>query len=420
MSGIILARPQEQRRDRLASIALLRRMASYSRRLSAEKLGGVIAAIGITLASEHRLVAWLVLVPALTGTVLNLLALQVTHGTPKGRLLRRYEAHLATVEGHPQLNLPALVECIGAVVMLAGAAWAVQDLPSLARLAYVAIAAGYMSAVSCTIFDDSAWYNPEVRSPQWQEVDRILCGIQICALVLTVTWWAPWTPDERIGLVAIAACGFLVPLRAGGTQLLVAGLGPLVEVERQRGTRLVIEETSRELLPIITEIRQLSADLGPGAAKVRQLAESALVGIADIPNQVAHSASQGDGQPLQVVADRLVTLGRSAGRELSVVLPPDLVLGWDDRLIASQAMRDLAGNAISASANRIYVELRRIGPRLVVIVADDGRPFPPGAWKAVGSSSAALDAKLTGRGGSLSVESGALNKVVMATWVSAR
>ena len=39
---------------------------------------------------------------------------------------------------------------------------------------------------------------------------------------------------------------------------------------------------------------------------MRRLAESALTGIADIPNQVAHSATQGEGEPLQVVADRLI------------------------------------------------------------------------------------------------------------------
>jgi glucose-6-phosphate-specific signal transduction histidine kinase len=82
-------------------------------------------------------------------------------------------------------------------------------------------------------------------------------------------------------------------------------------------------------------------------------------------------------------------------------------------------MRDLAGNAISASATRIYVELRQIGPRLVVIVADDGHPIPDGVWKSPGSSSAALEAKLAARGGSLSVENSTLNKLVMATWVSA-
>jgi hypothetical protein len=284
---------------------------------------------------------------------------------------------------------------------------------------YVAAGTAYACLVSCSIFDDNAWYNPKVRSPTWQEVDRVLCGIQVCVLVLGVSWWAPWQPGERIGLVVVAAIGFTVPLRAGATQLLVADLEPLVEAERQRGTRLVIEETSRELLPILTELRQLAAELGPDAAAVQRLADSALSGIADIPNQVAHSATQGDGQPLQVVAERLSSLARAAGRDLTVTLPPNLSLVDDDRRLASQAMRDLAGNSISASATRIYVELRQIGPRLVVIVADDGHPIPDGVWKSPGSSSAALEAKLAARGGSLSVENSTLNKLVMATWVSA-
>ncbi len=421
MSGIILARPQEQRRDRFANLVLLRRLASYTGVLSANKVAAVVVAVAITLASDNRLVAGLALLPALVGTVLDVVALRVTQGTPRGRLLRRYEKHLATSEGHPQLNLPALVECVGAVAMVAAAAWAVTDLPTIVRITYVGVATGYVAAVCCSIFDDNAWYNPAVRAPQWQEVDRVLCGVQACAVVLLITWWAPWGEAERIGLIAIAACGFLVPLRAGATQLLVSDLEPLVEAERQRGTRLVIEETSRELLPILAEIRQLSADLvpdlGPAAERVHRLAESALSGIADIPNQVAHSARQDGGQSLRVVADRLVTLGRAAGRELSVTLPAGPELAPDDRQLASQAMRDLAGNAISARANRIYVELRRVGPRLVIIVADDGRPIPSGAWKSPGSSSAALEAKLAARGGALSAENGALNKVVMATWV---
>ena len=55
----------------------------------------------------------------------------------------------------------------------------------------------------------------------------------------------------------------------------------------------------------------------------------------------------------------------------------------------------------------------------MVIVADDGRPIPDGVWKSPGSSSAALEAKLAAREGSLTVENSALNKLVMATWVSA-
>ena len=155
----------------------------------------------------------------------------------------------------------------------------------------------------------------------------MLCGVQVCVLVLGISWWAPWGAAERIGLVVVAAIGFIVPLRAGATQLLVADLGPLVEAERQRGTRLVIEETSRELLPILTELRQLAIELGPDGAAVRRLSESALTGIDDIPNQVAHSAAQGEGEPLQVVADRLISLAGAAGRELTVTLPSSLSAG---------------------------------------------------------------------------------------------
>ena len=419
MSGIILAQPQELRRDRLASLVLLRRLATYTIRIGVEKLAMVAVAVAVTLASDQRLLGWLALLPALIGTALNLLALVATQGTPRGRLLRRYETHLNSIEGRPQLNLPAFVECLGAVGMIVAGAWAVTDLPDVWRLVYVAAGTAYACLVSCSIFDDNAWYNPKVRSPTWQEVDRVLCGVQVCVLVLGVSWWAPWQPGERIGLVVVAAIGFTVPLRAGATQLLVADLEPLVEAERQRGTRLVIEETSRELLPILTELRQLAAELGPDAAAVQRLADSALSGIADIPNQVAHSATQGDGQPLQVVAELLSSLALAAGRDLTVTLPPNLSLVDDDRRLASQAMRDLAGNSISASATRIYVELRQIGPRLVVIVADDGHPIPDGVWKSPGSSSAALEAKLAARGGSLSVENSTLNKLVMATWVSA-
>ncbi len=419
MPGILLAQPQESRRDRLASLVLLRRLTTYARRIGAEKLVMVGIAVSVTLASDHRVLASLALVPALVGSVLNLLAGYVTQGIPHGRLLRRYETRLNTVEGNPQLNLPAFVECLGAVGLLLAAAWAVTDLPDLWRLVYVAAGTAYACLVSCSIFDDSAWYNPEVRSPTWQEADRVLCGVQVCVLVLAVTWWAPWQPSERIGLIVIAAVGFIVPLRAGATQLLVTDLAPLVEAERQRGTRLAIEETSRELLPILTEIRQLSTVLGPDAAAVQHLAESALSGVVDIPNQVAHAASQGDGQPLRVVADRLISLAGAAGRELSVTLPSELSLAEEDRQLASQTMRDLAGNAISAGASRIYVELRPIGPRLRIIVADDGSPIRDGVWKSPGTSSAVLQARLAARDGSLSVENGALNKVVMATWVAA-
>src|SRR6188472_1482312 len=101
MSGIILAQPQELRRDRLASLVLLRRLATYTVRIGVEKLAMVVIAVGVTLVSDQRLLAWLALLPALIGTGLDLLALLVTQGTPRGRVLRRYEAHLSTIEGRP-------------------------------------------------------------------------------------------------------------------------------------------------------------------------------------------------------------------------------------------------------------------------------------------------------------------------------
>jgi hypothetical protein len=133
MSGIILAQPQDRRRDRLASLVLLRRLAAFSRWSVVSKIAVILVAVAVTLCSQHRLVAWLLLMPALAGTTLDLLAVQVTQGTPRGRLLRGYEAHLIRVEGHQRLNLPAYVECVGAVSMVAAAAWAVTDLPPAGR-----------------------------------------------------------------------------------------------------------------------------------------------------------------------------------------------------------------------------------------------------------------------------------------------
>jgi hypothetical protein len=418
MSGFILTRPQHDRRDRLSNLVLLRRLAAYTRRIGVAKVGMLAVATAATVTGGDDLASWLALAPPMLGTALSLLALLVTEGNPRGRLLRRYEAHLSGIEGHPQLNLPTAIECAGAVTLLIGAAWAGSDLTPAWRLAYVCTAAWYAGLVSCTIFDDNAWYNPTVRSPTWQEVERILCGIQLCVLVLVVTWWAPWGIAERVGLFIIAAMGFAVPIRAGATQLLVADLEPLVESERQRGTSLVIAQSSRELLPVLSEIRQLAAELGQAGERVHTLADAALSGISDIPDQVAHAAGQAEGQPLPVIADRLVALAEAAGRELTVSLPPDLVLDEADRSLASQAMRDLSGNSISAGADRIYVELRQIGARLRVIVADDGRPIPSGTWKSAGSSSSALEARLLARGGSLSVEDSELGKFVLASWVA--
>ena len=101
MSGIILAQPQELRRDRLASLVLLRRLGTYTvpaRRREAGD-GRDRRCRHAAPATSGSALAWLALLPALIGTALNLLALLVTHGTPRGRLLRRYEAHLSTIEG---------------------------------------------------------------------------------------------------------------------------------------------------------------------------------------------------------------------------------------------------------------------------------------------------------------------------------
>src|SRR3954449_7932090 len=107
---MILAQSQELRRDRLAGLALLRRLAEYTTRTTVAKLVAVAVAVAIVSASHRPLLPWLALVPAVAGLGLNVLALAVTTSEPKSALLRRYEAHLTRVQGRQQMNLPAIAE----------------------------------------------------------------------------------------------------------------------------------------------------------------------------------------------------------------------------------------------------------------------------------------------------------------------
>jgi signal transduction histidine kinase len=412
---MILAQPQEERRDRLANLAMLRRLVPYTTRTTVQKLVCLVVALALALASDHAVVAWLVLLPALMALGLRLVDLLAEQAEPHSAVLQRYEDHLASIEGLPRLTPPALLDCTGAVLMVVGAAWTVNDLPGDWRLLYLAAAAGFAVATCTEIFDDNTWYNPAVRSPRWQELDRILCGPQAVAVIVLIAWWAPWSPAERAAVAVIAFWTFIIPLRVAATQHLVADLEPLVEQERQFGTRFVIGETVHNLLPPLIELRKLAAELGPAGASVLALAEAAIDGVQDIPNQVAHSAAHQD-EALGTVVTRLVTLAESAGRELTVQLAEALDLPEGDRVLASQAMRDLVGNAVTAGAARITLSVRRLGPRVMIVVTDDAPEMPHGVWKSSGTSSAGLDQRLREREGSLTLDSAAQSKSVTATW----
>jgi signal transduction histidine kinase len=414
---MILAQPQELRRDRLADLALLRRLSAYTTRTTLAKLVSVAVALGVAAASDRAWLPWLALVPVLIGITLHLLAVLVTRRGTGTVGLRQYEAHLTGLEGQPALNLPAVAECCGGIFLVVGAAWTVGDLSGVSRLSYLAAAASYLCLVSSSIFDESSWYNPAVRSPSWQEINRYLCGLQMAAVLLLIAWWAPWTPTEKAGVAVVASWSIVVWLRVGATQYLLQDLEQLVEQERQVGTRFVIEETRRSLLPPLVEIRQLAAGLGDVARPVLEHAQRAIDGIQDIPNQVAHSVRHGQGETLETVAERLVTLSDAAAAELTVQLPSAVDLREADRATASLAMRDLVGNAVSAGAARVTLTVRKLGPRMLVAVTDDAPPMPTGAWKSPGTSSAALEARLAALSGSLSVDSAATSKTVTATWM---
>jgi signal transduction histidine kinase len=415
---MILTQPQELRRGRLAYLAFLRRLRPYSLRMAYTRGALVLVAVVIDLSSKHALIACLLTLPAVVGTSLSYLAAIAPGIESNQPLLRIYEEHLARTDGYPRLNLPAIVELWGSILLIVAAAWAVVDLPGSVRLAYLATATLFICNVSCAIFDDHAWYNPAVRSPRWQEIDRVLSGPQMGLLVLGIAVWAPWTSTERVGVLILACWSFLVPLRITSTQHLTRNLEPLVEEERQFGTRFVIEQTTESLLPPLTEALRLARGQGTCGEPLTTLISSAIDGIIDIPNQVAHSARVVDGDPLRTVADRLASLAASAGRSIDIVMPSALALAAPDRTLASLAMRDLVGNAITAGAGEIVLTVRVLGPRLMVIVTDDGRAMPEGAWKSAGTSSASLERRLLDRRGSLSLDSAGDAKTVTATWVA--
>jgi hypothetical protein len=417
---VILTQPQDERRDRLANLAYLRRLADFTRREAAVRVSVLALALPLALVSSSRSLAVLVCLPALVGIVLNLTASAVVGGaTTQHPLVGWYEEHLARTEGSPRLNLPAFVESVGAVCLAIVPAWVTTDLPQPVRLLLLGLAAANLCSVSGSIFDDNAWYNPLVRAPRWQEVDRIVSGPQVSLVIVASAWFAPWPAPSiaRTGVVIVSLWGLLVSLRITSSQHLTRDLAPLVEHERQFGTRFVITETTRALTPPLLEAGRIAVALGPDAARVAALASDAVARINDIPAQVARSAWSRSDVPLATVSERLSTLASAAGAALEVQFPARLRLVEDDRRLAGQAMLDLTGNAITAGAAQIVLTLQQLGDRLMVIVTDNGRPMPPGAWKSAGTSSAALEQRVSARHGYLTVDQAAGSKTVTASWV---
>jgi hypothetical protein len=414
---VILSQRQDQRRDRLANLAFLRRSVGHGYYMTNLRFALLVGIALIVTTSDRHTWAFLWMTPAVAGTLLHCLGLTAASYDGTNLWVRRYEAHLARTQGRPRLNLSAVFEIGGSVGLVGLAGHVVSDLNPGLRLLCLVFAVTYTCTVAYAIYDDSAWYNPEVRSPRWQEWSRILCAPQLVVLILALAvFGAQWSPGAYRAPFLVAAYGIVPSILLTLNQFMTSGLNRLVERERQHGTRFVIEQTMRLLEPL-NEARRLAEQLGQ--PQIAALAENAVNSLRDIPQQVVHAGREDESAPLATIADRMAVLVESAGAEMSAHVPADLQLSESDRKLASVVIRDLIGNAIKAKARHIGLTVIPTGARMFVVVTDDGVPMPRGAWRAPGTSSALLAARLRERSGGLRVEKWAdQTKAVAANWLT--
>lgn len=404
-----------RRRDAVAYRAALRGTSTYNRPARRLRVTTTVVALVLAALSARAWLAVSLVLVALAGPVLNYLMLVYHQGyLRRNRVLRLVADSTDRTEGRQQLNLPAYVELVGLVTLIATFSYVTVDLPTTIRLVGLMCAVAYASSVAHGIYGDHTWFNPaETHPPRWHELLRTLAGPSTAALVALIALPGSWTSDERVAVLVISGLAMVVGYRQWDLDPIIAELPAAVEEERRRGRELVVAETERALSDSLTGLRRLAEEHRDEAPLLYELASDASCGL----RAILDDDGQPVGRPLTIDAmlGPVLTLARAIGVRLEVTMQADPV-GQQDAELVSWVLKDLVGNAINADATTIDALVTREGTDLVVSVDDDGGPLHSSVWKTPGTSSARLEQHLAALSGSLELGVGGGGKVVLARW----
>ena len=407
----------QSRRDRLAYLTMLRRSSAYNLRATAVRAVAVAAVGTGVLHSERWLLGLLLWLPAVVVVALQLVQSHHERAASLPRLwpATALHAELSRKNGRHDIAVETYAEIVAGLLLVVLTSWVVTDLPDLLRLLLLVAAVGHFTSTACAIFTDHAWFNPDERGrPVWHEALRVVSGPLTAGLVSVLALPAHWPESTWLAAVVVCLAPLLVSLRVRDTDLALAHLVPLVREESHAGRELVISETHGALSTHLRLLEQEARAVRSSAPTLYELAVSANARLRETMT-LARIGQDSSTTPASLAAP-VLTLARAVGAEVSVDIDAD-DLGRDDRDLARIVLSDLVGNAVNAGAGAIAVHLAQRPGLLVIEVEDDASPMPDGVWKSPGTSSARLEARLTGLQGSLSCEHGAGTKTVRARWV---
>jgi signal transduction histidine kinase len=190
----------------------------------------------------------------------------------------------------------------------------------------------------------------------------------------------------------------------------------LVAEESHAGRELVISETHGALSTNLRLIEQQAREIRTIAPSLYELAVSANSRLRETLtlSHVGSDSSTG----MDTLAAPVFTLARAVGAkaDVEVTIP---ALSATDRDLARLILSDLVGNALNAGAGVIAVRIAEVDGLATISVTDDAPPMAAGVWKTPDTSSARLEARLTGLSGSLTEVQHASSKTVTARWMAA-
>ncbi|GAA2107500.1 hypothetical protein GCM10009841_27590 [Microlunatus panaciterrae] len=405
----------EQRRDRLAYLAVLRQVSTHTRRASLVRLLAALVIAGIASFGGMALVAVpLALMVAVTSLLDYLNAWHEEHGTTSRlRLVQHYADTTRAVSGMQQMNLGGLIGTLSSPLLVIIASWLLTDLPGPARLVALATAIVYVCSVAGSIFKDHSWFNPEGRPPAWQEIVRLGAGPVACALIAVIALPAPWTDSELLAVWVLVLTPFTIQVRIWDHDQLLRGIGPLVRDEAYEGRSLVLREIHGSLSTQLRLLEQYARRLKAEEPVLYELAVSANSRLRE--TLMLREADRMTATTTDTLAAPVLTLARAVGASATATIEVT-ELAEEDRDLARLTLNDLVGNAINAGAAEVHTVVRKVGDQIEILVSDDAAPMTPGVWKTPGTSSARLEARLVELGGGLDCVQGEQVKTVTARW----
>lgn len=417
---MLLAMRPEERANRLAYNACLRRVGDFGFRAAATRGGLEIVMLTTVLITGAHWLNLFGIGVAMLGTYLSLSDNYFTdHAGEPREPLARYSYNWAVGGiGQNKTYLSGIIEAIAYLPLMAVGPWGMTGLPDAARLLCVACAVGFVASCIGAIFVDAAFYNPDVPFPLVIEVVRATVGFIAAALSAVVVLSADWTELSWWIAAGLCASLVLVQLRIRETDRAFAAARGFADNEQIVGRQAI---TGLLHSMVGTPLSALHAAMGRFRADDPELYDSFRTVEGGYRQLLAMdvTADVDVDWPGQLTA-HLLALGGEYAIAFSFSYP-DGKMSRPDRVLAHLILDDLANNAAKSGASRCEIALARTSDGFTASATDDGRPILDEQWLREGGGLQRLNHHLKAHGGGIRYDSGADGavKCVTAQWVSA-